>query len=127
MLRAGIYEFANSMCSDTKLGDSAICINRAVTIEAEVAGSVLLDAKGARRVITVLSGAAAKLVGLNITGGAVVGRKVYIKDGELQAWGTRSSDYSLEGGGLLVERGGTADLEECNIFDNTAKEVCSTF
>ena len=74
VLRAGIYEFADSMCSDTNVGDSALCINRTVTIEAEVAGSVVLDAKGTKRVITVLSGAVAKLVGLNITGGAVVGR-----------------------------------------------------
>ena len=33
-------------------------------------------------------------------------------------------DYSSQGGGLLVEKGGTADLEDCNIFDNSAKDVC---
>ena len=126
VLRAGIYEFADSMCSDTNVGDSALCINRTVTIEAEVAGSVVLDAKGTKRVIAVLSGAVAKPVGLNVTGGVVVGQKVYIKDGVLQAWDT-FSDLSLQGGGILIEQGGKADLEDCSIFDNTAKEVCSAF
>ena len=124
VLQAGIYEFEKrGTCSDTNLGDSALCINRAVTIEAEVAGSVVLDAKGARRVITVLSGAAAKLVGLNITGGAVVGPNVrYIWRNP--ALDFPDKDYSSQGGGLLVEKGGTADLEDCNIFENTAKDVC---
>ena len=99
-------------------------------IEAEVAGSVVLDAKGIGRVITVMSGAEAKLVGLNITGGAVVGRKQYI-NGELWAYqsGNRPdpgpTDWTLQGGGLFVQQGGTADLDKCNIFDNAAKEVCS--
>ena len=65
---AGTYEFANDMCPDQ--GGSALCIDRTVTIEAEVAGSVVLDAKGARRVIYVSSFAGrAELIGLNITGG----------------------------------------------------------
>ena len=128
VLRAGVYELDDSMCSDSNIGNSSLCVNRAVTIEAEVPGSVVLDAKGTGRVITVLSGASAQLVGLNITGGAVVGRKEYIKNGELQAVDNFGvTDYSLQGGGLLVVKGGTADLEDCNIFDNTAKDVCSTF
>ena len=65
---AGTYEFANSMCS-TK-GESALCIDRNVTIETEEAGSVVLDAKGARRVIYVSSGVTAELIGLIITGGS---------------------------------------------------------
>ena len=67
---AGTYEFANDMCGDK--GGSALCIDRHVTIEAEVAGSVVLDAKKARRVIYVSTGGRAELVGLNITGGAAV-------------------------------------------------------
>ena len=67
---AGTYEFANDMCSDQYEGGSALCIDRPVTIEAEVAGSVVLDAKGARRVIYVAAAGRAELVGLNITGGA---------------------------------------------------------
>ena len=67
MLVAGTYEFDDGMCSDW--GDSALCIDRPVTIEAEVAGSVVLDAKGARRVIYVAAAGRAKLVGLHITGG----------------------------------------------------------
>ena len=71
VLVAGTYEFANSMCEDEfATSRSALCIDRDVTIEAEVAGSVVLDAKGARRVIHVSSGGRAELIGLNITGGS---------------------------------------------------------
>ena len=47
VLVAGIYEFADSMCEDefATLGSSELCIDRDVTIEAEVAGSVVLDSK----------------------------------------------------------------------------------
>ena len=76
MLKAGTYEFADDMsCSNTPKDSSdsadpaALCIDRPVTIEAEVAGSVVLDAKGARRVIYVAAAGRAELVGLNITGG----------------------------------------------------------
>ena len=65
---AGTYEFDGDMCSDQ--GGSALCIDRHMTIEAEAAGSVVLDAKGARRVIYVSTGGRAELIGLNITGGA---------------------------------------------------------
>ena len=70
---AGTYEFAGSMCPDEwSRSGSALCIDRHVTIEAEVAGSVVLDAKGARRVIYIspLRYGRAELIGLNITGGA---------------------------------------------------------
>ena len=66
-MKAGTYEFDDDMCSNE--GGSALCINRDVTIEAEVAGSVVLNAKGARRVIYVAAAGRAELVGLNITGG----------------------------------------------------------
>ena len=80
----------------------------------------MLDAKGTRRVITILPGAVAKLVGLNITGGAVVFRdRDYRYD-----WSDLDKDHSSQGGGLLVEKGGTADLEDCNIFHNSAIDVC---
>ena len=68
MLVPGTYEFADDMCPDQ--GGSALCIDRHVTIEAEVAGSVVLDAKGARRVIYVWTAGRAELIGLNVTGGA---------------------------------------------------------
>ena len=67
VLKAGTYEFDDDMCSNE--GGSALCINRDVTIEAEVAGSVVLDAKGARLVIYVAAAGRAELLGLNITGG----------------------------------------------------------
>ena len=69
MLAAGTYEFDDSMCTGYQ-GGSALCINRDVTIEAEVAGTVVLDAKGARRVIDVSDAGRAELIGLNVTGGA---------------------------------------------------------
>ena len=65
---AGTYEFADDM--PCPYGGSALCIDRNVTIEAEVAGSVVLDAKGARRVIYVPTAGRAELVGLNVTGGS---------------------------------------------------------
>ena len=65
MLVAGTYEFADDMC----YSGSALCIDRAVTIEAEVVGSVVLDAKGARRLMYISSDGKAELIGLNITGG----------------------------------------------------------
>ena len=68
VLVAGTYELANTMCSKDER--SALCIDRAVTIEAEVAGSVVLNAKGLRRVISVWLGGTAELIGLNITGGS---------------------------------------------------------
>jgi hypothetical protein len=68
VLVAGTYEFDDDMCSNE--GGSALCIDRNVTIEAEVAGSVVLKAtKGARRVIYVSNTGRAELAGLNITGG----------------------------------------------------------
>ena len=67
LVAAGTYEFTSNMCSG-----SAICINRALTIEAEVPGSVVLDAKGRRRVFLIQSGGTAELIGLDITGGSAV-------------------------------------------------------
>ena len=68
VVQAGTYEFSSSMCSS-----SALCINRALTIEAAVPGSVVLDAKGTsatnRRVFYIQSSGVATLIGLNITGG----------------------------------------------------------
>ena len=67
VLVAGTYEFDDDMCSNE--GGSALCIDRNVTIEAEVAGTVVLNATGARRLVYVSAAGRAELVGLNITGG----------------------------------------------------------
>ena len=69
---AGTYEFDDDMCDDQD--GSALCIDRTVTIEAEVPGSVVLNAKGARRVMYVSPTGRAELVGLNITGGVAANR-----------------------------------------------------
>ena len=68
LVAAGTYDFTSDMCSG-----SAVCIDRALTIEAQVPGSVVLDAKGGRRVFNIQSGGTAELIGLNITGGYVTG------------------------------------------------------
>ena len=84
---AGTYEFDESTCSEK--GASALCISRTVTIEAEVAGTVVLDAKRARRVIYVSSSGRAELIGLNITGG--VTDEVCVRNFEpkrMNAWGS---------------------------------------
>jgi hypothetical protein len=67
VLKEGTYEFDDDMCSNE--GGSALCIDRDVTIEAKVSGSVVLKAKGARRVIYVSNTGRTELVGLNITEG----------------------------------------------------------
>ena len=64
VLVAGTYEFAVDMCTG-----SAVCINRALTIEAEVPGAVVLNAMRGRRVFEIQADGTAELIGLNITGG----------------------------------------------------------
>ena len=68
LLAAGTYELTSDMCTG-----SAVCIDRALTIEAEVPGAVVLNAMGGRRVFEIQSGGTAELVGLNITGGYASG------------------------------------------------------
>ena len=68
----GTYEFGSDMAGCGSY-PAALCINRAVTIEAEVEGGVVLDGMDARRVIMVDSGGTADLVGLNITRGYASG------------------------------------------------------
>ena len=64
LVAVGTYNFTTHMCTG-----SAICIDRAVTIEAKVSGSVVLYANSRRRVFDIKSGGAVGLIGLNITGG----------------------------------------------------------
>ena len=64
LLAVGIYQLTSNRCTLT-----AVCIYRALTIEAEVPGAVVLDAMGARRVFEIYSGGTVELIGLNITGG----------------------------------------------------------
>ena len=68
-LAAGVYTFSGDMAGCSQ---SALCVNRNVTIEAVVPGTVLLNAQGSlsinRRVMTISSGTIA-LIGLKITGG----------------------------------------------------------
>ena len=65
LLAAGTYELTSTMCSG-----SAVCIDRALTIEAGVPGAVVLNAMGGRRVFQIQSGGTVELIGLNITGGS---------------------------------------------------------
>ena len=65
VLGPGTYEFTTDMCSS-----SALCVDRAVTIEAAEAGTVVLNGMGARRVFYITKdGTGVVLIGLNITGG----------------------------------------------------------
>ena len=120
---AGTYEFADDMCPDQ--GGSALCIDRPVTIEAEGAGSVVLDAKGARRGIYISTAGKAELVGLNITGGAsnTVSFRASIeptRDVSSQP-GSFHFHSTLQGGGIHID--GSAGLIDCNIHDNVASNV----
>ena len=66
VLRAGVYNLASNMCSDGRL-----CLTSAhngILIEAEVPGTVVLDAARSNRVLYI-TGTGVQLVGLNITGG----------------------------------------------------------
>ena len=67
LLGAGTYEFTSDMVGCTR---SAVCISRALTIEAELPGAVVLNAMGGRRVFKINTGGTAELIGLNITGGS---------------------------------------------------------
>ena len=76
LVAAGTYDLTSNMCTRTmNVGAPglhrpwAICIDRALTIEAQVPGSAVLDAKGGRGVFLISSGANAKLIGLDIIGG----------------------------------------------------------
>eukprot|EP00964_Phaeocystis_antarctica_P055963 scaffold32964_cov64-Phaeocystis_antarctica.AAC.1 len=110
------------MCTGDQ-GSSALCIDRAVTIEAEVAGSVVLDAKGARRVIYVSTAGRAELIGLNITGGAAedVSFLASIEPTRDVPPPLNHPIFSLQGGGMRID--GYADLTDCNIHDNVATDV----
>ena len=100
LVAAGTYDFTSNMCTG-----SAICISRALTIEAQVPGSVVLDAKGAygRRVFEIQSGGTAELIGLNVTGGYAY-------------WG-----YEAHGGGIYIV--GTATLTNTNVYSNQASRA----
>ena len=76
LLAVGTYELTSDMCDGSgrsALTGSAVCIDRALTIEAEVPGAVVLNAMGARGVFEIQSGGTAELIGLNITGGSANG------------------------------------------------------
>jgi hypothetical protein len=80
LLAAGTYELISSGHNDGSGGmcgmyggPSAVCITRALTIEAEVPGAVVLKAMGWWKVIEIQSGGTGlnvELIGLNITGGS---------------------------------------------------------
>ena len=134
-MAAGTYDLTSDMC--TAWGVGRVCIDRALTIEAQVPGSVVLDqggrwpgpsvsSSGGRRVFNVASTGRAELIGLNITGGTAA-----FKGGGLYIAGTatlmHTNVYSNEagwcgpgGGGVYVHSGGEATLINTNIFENTA-------
>jgi len=128
VLKAGTYEFDDDMCSNE--GGSALCIDRNVTIEAEVAGTVVLNATGARRVIYVAAAGRAELVGLNITGGQAnsVSSLASIQPSPIAPMKCSAVCllFSSQGAGLHIS--GTATLINSNVYENEASgSVCSLF
>ena len=108
---AGTYRFERSMCSpdlsddddeSESLGDSALCISRPVTIEAEVAGSVVLDAGASsrgtsnRRRVFYIESDGVVLAGLNITGG--------------NPYYDTYGDRTRKGGGIYIAPSGRTDI-----------------
>ena len=65
VVAAGRYEFASTLSISQILS-----ISRELTIEAEVAGSVVFDGMGAQRVLYIGRRVTATLIGLDITGGS---------------------------------------------------------
>ena len=66
VLRAGVYSLTSNMCSDGRL--CLTSTHNGIRIEAEVPGTVVLDAQRGNGVLYI-SGTGVELVGLNITGG----------------------------------------------------------
>ena len=116
VIMPGTYQLDTANVCD---GDSWLCVDRAMTIQAAEAGTVVLDARGQRRVfhITVTG---VQLEGLNITGGN--GSSLWNATANASRWGG-----NVVGGGLLIQ-GGETSLVSCNIFGCTAHtdEVDST-
>ena len=92
MVQYGTYAFtASDITPDCHQSiAAALCITRPVTIEAEIHGTVVLDARGSqsspRRVVAIQAagGASVELLGLKLTGGHLVsgsGAGVFISEG----------------------------------------------
>ena len=128
LLAAGTYYLTSDMCSG-----SAVCIDRTLTIEAEVPGAVVLNAMGARRVFEIQSGGTAELIGLNITGGIATtvqsARHLNPLRHFLHCPAENVLAFVLQGGGLRAS--GTATLTNSNFYSNTGSPVrarlCITF
>ena len=99
-----------------------LCLTHTVRLEAEFAGSVVLNANRSKRVIKV-TGTGVELVGLNITGGeAQAGGGILIGDSGSAALNLCNifENIALEEGGGIFINGSSAALDECNIFRNKA-------
>ena len=97
LVAAGTYSFTTSCAIGEVYHRFTICIDRALTIEAEVPGAVVLIATPWKRAFAIQSGGTVELIGLNITGGLALSR----------------------GGGVYVASNGVANFQGCNIHDNT--------
>ena len=102
VLHAGTYTFRSSMSCG-----AALCIDRVLTIEALVAGSVVLDAEDVMQAVYVQYSGVAQLIGLNITRG--------------YARATLWPSMPPCGGGIFVHGlGAQANVQGCNIYNNSA-------
>ena len=119
MLAAGTYDLP-----------STLSISRALTIEAEEAGTVVLDAKGRfGPVVAIKPGGTATLKGLDVTGGRLVSGLDVTggAGGNRESYMTYSYWYGGEmvivrehGAGLAIEEGGEANLNGCQVYENQA-------
>jgi len=122
LVAAGTYSFTTS-CDVQVYHRFTICIDRALTIEAEVPGAVVLIATPWKRAFAIQSGGTVELIGLNITGGLALSRGggVYVASNgvaNFQGCNIHDNTHIWKGGGLDIE--GQATLTNCNIYDNDA-------
>ena len=123
MLRPGVYDLTDAMCSN-----GTLCLTQSVVIEAEEAGTVVLDAKGTNRVVYIATGVEAQLHGLNITGGAADSGGGLDNHGRahLSRCNIYNNSVSGSGGGLFSRASWTlqastfTNLTFCSIFENVA-------
>ena len=141
MLQEGVYDLTSGMTEMCSAG--MLCLEYAVTIEAEVAGAVVLDAARSNGVLYI-TGTDVELIGLNITGGyssyvsgrcrthalmfklwnlVLIHSARFFEPNPSPRWKvTRLIAYfCMQGGGVRVY--GSASFIDCNLYDNEALQV----
>ena len=124
VLAPGPYALFGKMCDAN--GGAFLCLQRNLTIEAAEPGSVVLQsALAIARVVHIAAGVAVSMTGVEITGASAQlnGAGVYVS-GTLTLSNCSVHGHRAvhgDGGGLFVDSGGVALLDECKIFENIAE------